>query len=156
MTQGNDSRGAVEPGIDSVRPGDMVLREDTGTIYKVLHESADFFDMSRRDRLPRPAKTVWELEAIANSPTGPHKTRVYGKWLAPLARLPRLPWWKRRRWHRHLRWAWHYEPSQSDEMHRDMGGAELDQAVKTLDQTFKDHGIEPKLDESLREEGLEP
>ena len=155
MTQ-NDVGRLQGPGIESVRPGDMVLREDTGTIYKVLRESSDFFEMGRRDRLPGPAKTVWDLESVANSPTGPHRTRVYAKWLAPLTAPPRLPWWKRRRWQRRLRWGWHYDPSQRDEMYRDMGGAELDKAVKTLDQTFKDEGLEPQLDESLKEEGLEP
>jgi hypothetical protein len=156
MTQDNDSVGPAGPEIQSVRPGDLVLREDTRTIYKVLHESSDFFEMGRQDRLPRPAKTVWELETVANSPTGSHKTRVYSKWLEPLEAPPRLPWWRRRRWQRHLRWLWHYEPSQNDEMYRDLGGAELDKATKALDQTFKERGLEPTLDESLREEGLEP
>ncbi len=156
MTQDNDSVRPRGPGVEGVRPGDLVVRQDTGAIYKVLPESSDFFEMGGRDRLPGPAKAVWELEVFANSPTGPHNARVYAKWLTPLGERPRLPWWKRRRWHRRLRWAWNYEPSQSDEMYGDMGGAELDKATKALDQTFKDRGLEPKLDESLREQGLEP
>ena len=154
MTQNADD--LALPGIEKIQPGDLVLREDTGTIYRVLNESADFFEIGRRDHLPRPAKIVWDLEAVADSPTGAHKVRVYAKWLAPLPEPPRLPWWKRRSWRRHLRWVWHYEPSQNDEMWRDMGGVELDKAMKRLDQTFQDQGFEPKLDQSLKEEGLEP